>query len=300
MIPEEWIRAHVEPTGAPALVNERPWAVTWRIPTRDGAVFFKRCGVLQRFEPRLTSALARRWPDLVPEVVAVDEERAWLLTRDAGTPFEAFGDSLHAWLAVLPRYAELQIAETAHADEHVRDGVPDLRLAVLPERYERLLASDPPLEPDEVARLRAHAPLFAALVVELAARGVADSIQHDDLHHANVFARDGRVRVLDWGDSSVAHPFFSLVVTFRFLERINGLAPGDAWFARLRGAYLEPWRADRVQTFELAHGVGHVAHAISWLRQREHLPLGVAKGFDALYPVILRRALAHLDAAAAR
>lgn len=300
MTPDEWIRAHVEPTGAPELVNERPWATTWRVPVGEDAVFFKRCGEMQRFEPRLTAALHARWPDRVVDLLAFDEEQAWLLTRDAGTPLEAFGDSLEAWLAVLPLYAELQIGETAHAEQHVEAGVPDLRVAALPERYERLLASDLPLDDDEAARLRAHAPLFAELVRRLAAHGVADSIQHDDLHHSNVFVRDGRVRVLDWGDSSVGHPFFSLVVTFRFLERVNRLEPGDGRLTRLRDAYLEPWGAGHEDAFDLAHRVGQVAHAIAWLRQREHLPLGAAEGFDALYPEILRRALAQLDAARGR
>jgi aminoglycoside phosphotransferase (APT) family kinase protein len=69
----------------------------------------------------------------------------------------------------------------------------------------------------------------------------AETIQHDDLHHANLYVHDGRMRVLDWGDASISHPFSSLVVTFRFLEERTKLAPGDPLFARLRDGYLEPW-----------------------------------------------------------
>ena len=36
----------------------------------------------------------------------------------------AFGDRLDAWLAVLPRYAELQQRESAHVEEHLAAGVP--------------------------------------------------------------------------------------------------------------------------------------------------------------------------------
>ena len=38
------------------------------------------------------------------------------------------------------------------------------------------------------------------------------------------------MRILDWGDSSISHPFASLFVTFRFLEEITHLSPDDAWF----------------------------------------------------------------------
>jgi hypothetical protein len=47
--------------------------------------------------------------------------------------------------------------------------------------------------------------------------------KHGD-HMNNVYVKDGAIRVLDWGDASIAHPFFSLFETFRFLEELNGLS----------------------------------------------------------------------------
>jgi len=101
--------------------------------------------------------------------------------------------------------------------------------------------------------------------------------------------------VLDWGDSSISHPFASLVVTFRFLEETNKLPPGDRWFDRLRDAYLEPWGRGVAATFALALRVGIFAHAIAWARQRDHLPRGVRPEFDRTYAIILRRALARIS-----
>ena len=83
-----------------------------------------------------------------------------------------------------------------------------------------------------------------------------ETIQHDDLHLANLYAQGERLRVLDWGDSSISHPFASLVVTFRFLEETNKLTPTDPWFARLREAYLEPWGPGLADAFALAIRVG--------------------------------------------
>ena len=290
---EEWICAHVEPVAPVEEGRERPWSTVLRVPLADGVVWFKACAPVQAFEPRLTAQLAARRPHLVPEVVAWDEVRAWLLTRDAGTPMRASGNAPEAWLAVLPPYAELQRGEVVHADDHLAHGVPDLRVAALPARLEALLEHELPLDGEEVARLIAFGPRFAELCEELDAHGIPASVQHDDLHHANVYERDGRFQVLDWGDASIAHPFTSLVVTFRFLEEINELPPGDPWFARLRDAYLEPWGGGPADTFELAIRVGAFAHAIAWLRQRDALPAGERPGFDRWFAVILRRALAR-------
>jgi len=65
-------------------------------------------------------------------------------------------------------------------------------------------------------------------------------VQDDDLHMANLYARAGRLRVLDRGDASISHPFASLVVTFRFLEEVTGLA-GRPVVRPAAEAYLQPW-----------------------------------------------------------
>jgi hypothetical protein len=97
--------------------------------------------------------------------------------------------------------------------------------------------------------------------------------------------------VLDWGDSSISHPFFSLVVTFRFLEEHTGLKPHDRWFARLRDAYLEPWGSDQADKFALALRVGRFAHAVAWSRHREVLSPKEQAPFDEWFAHVLRRAL---------
>lgn len=171
---EEWIRACVEPVGTIETVHERPWATVLRVPLATGVVWFKACAPVQAFEPRLTAELYARWPDRVAEVLAYDEERAWLLLADAGKPVGAFGDPPEAWLAALPLYGELQRGEAAYAQEHLARGVPDLRLATLPARYDELLQLDLPLEREEARRLLDFAPRLVELCDELAAYDVPD------------------------------------------------------------------------------------------------------------------------------
>lgn len=154
-----------------------------------------------------------------------------------------------------------------------------------------LLSRDLPLDPRELAALRAFQPRFVELCAEVAAEHPGDAVQHDDLHVRAVFSLDDHLRILDWGDASIGHPFASLVVTFRFLELHNGLAPGDPWFARLRDAYLEPWGTSLAGTFDRAVRLGTFAHAIASLRHRDPLAGEEKVDFDLEYAVVLRRAL---------
>lgn len=167
-----------------------------------------------------------------------------------------------------------------------------MRLATWPKRYQRLLKQDLPLERSEIDRLRAFAPRFAELCGELAQYMLPETIQHDDLHMGNVYASGPRLRVLDWGDSSISHPFVSLVVTFRFLEESNRMAVDDPWFDRLRDAYLEPWGRGFNEAFAAALRLGRFVHAFAWTRQRAFL-LGPSRfEFDKVFTVVLRRAIA--------
>ena len=272
----------------------RPWASVVQVPTADGIAWFKACQPQQAFEARLTAELYRRWPDRVAHVLGHEVDRGWLLTADAGRSIGSLGNPPELWARILPRYAEIQMGERAFVDDHLAHGVLDLRVAMLPAWYAVLLERELPLEREELVVLRRFEPRFAELCAEVAAEGPADTIQHDDLHVNGVWIRDDVLRVMDWGDTSIGHPFASLVVTFRFLELddYNGLAPDDPWFGRLRDAYLEPWGgAPLVPAFDRAMRVARFAHAIAWLRHRDPLGPEARVDFDRDYAVVLRRAI---------
>jgi phosphotransferase family enzyme len=292
---DAWIRARVTPTGSIENVRVRPWSTVLRVPLDGTTAWFKACAPVQAFEAHMTAALYTRWPDRVTEMLDHDDERGWMLMLDAGTRMKDIGNPPEWWLELLPAYSELQCGETAYASHHLAHDSPDLRVETLPAHYDEMLRRDLPLPREETERLQRFAPRFGELCDELASCGIPPSVQHDDLHHGNVYRQRDRLRVLDWGDASVGHPFISLVVTFRFLDEINGLPPDDPWFARLRDAYLEPWGSGLTDVFELALRVGAFAHNIAWMRQRDALPPEERPAFDEWYQVVLRRALRYLE-----
>jgi hypothetical protein len=285
---EQWIREHVEPIGPIEVVRDRVWATTARVPIGDGAVWFKSLASTHRFEAELVPLLAAGWPDLLPPVVAADAGQGWLLLADAGTSLDALGNPPEVWRKVLPAYAQLQ------RDFSVPDSVPDRTLERWPELFEDLASSELPLAPAELSRLRGFEPRFADQCAELASYDLPPAIQHDDLHHRNVFVDGHAVRIIDWGDASRSHPFASLVVTFRFLEERNRLAPNDQSFPMLRDAYLEPWGTGLRDAFDLSQHLGRFAHAFGWISLRRLLPDNARPAYDIPFQTILRRALAGI------
>ncbi len=276
---EAWIRAEApgEVTGPIEQAHLRPWSTALRVPTDDGILWFKANAAIHVFEAALTARLAAELPDRVVEVLAVDAARGWMLMRDAGTRLRELDESLGQvshWERILPLYAELQQALAGSAEELIGLGVPDHRLRRLPGLLDEVLADEPVLllgsedglSVAELERLRAGRPELEALCSELAAFGIPETIQHDDLHDGQVFVRDGRYRVLDWGDSCVSHPFHTMVVTLRAFAYKHGLDPAARELVRLRDAYLEPFGSGLDEAFVLAYRTGTLARAFAWYR----------------------------------
>ena len=275
-----WIEEAIggSPAGAVEQPHVFPWSTVLRVPTREGDLWFKASAPVHRFEAALALELVRVLPDRVPEVVAADPGRGWLLMRDAGTQLRDLAggpDQLAHWERLLPLYAELQIALAPGASKLLTLGVPDERLENLTAHFERLLGDEDALlvgQPeglsiDELARLRAAVPEVAALCRELAAYGVPETLQHDDFHDGQVFVRDGHYRFLDWGDSCVSHPFHTLVVTLRAMAYKQGFEPGGPEVERLRDVYLEPFGGSELAAaVDLAYRTGTIARALAWYR----------------------------------
>ncbi len=267
-----WIRARladldVRLTGPVGQTHDRPWSTVLRVPTDRGPIFFKASASATRHEAAIVAFLAQRWPEVVPAPLAVDLEQGWMLMADAGIRLRELVEAerdVSRWLDVLPLYAGLQADLAGAAADFLALGAPDLRLAVLPARYEALLdelealdrleaadGDDRPSVPTarpsgEMRRLRHAVPRVAAMCTELAGYRIAETIQHDDLNDGAVYSRDGRYLILDWGDACVSHPFFSMSVT---LEGVIGWGVDDVQgsvdVTPFRDAYLAPFAGDR-------------------------------------------------------
>ena len=264
-----WISERASVVGEIEQPHVRWWSTVLRVPTAEGDLFFKAVAPVHRFEAALTARLADLQPERVPELVDVDPERGWMLMRHGGTRLRELVETrqdLHHWERLLPDYAQLQIEVAPQADALRALGVPDERLAVLPEHFGELLAARPKgLTPKEHRRLVDAVPRVEEMCRTLMEDGIPETIQHDDLHDGQVFMRDGRYLFFDWGDSCVSHPFHSLTVVLRAIAWKLDLPPGGTELQRLRDAYLEPFgRGPGIA--ELANRTGTIARALAWDR----------------------------------
>ena len=308
----EWVSDRVREhglalTGAWDQPHAREWSSAISFETTSGErVWFKVNGGGTSYEPRLVALLGDLVPGLVPDVLAVDDERAWSLSRDAGPTMRAVHppDELwQHWESLLARYAQAQLTLGAHAEAMLATGAPHLAPLQLVGQFRRLrdeMAALPPerggLTPEQLAAVDRLAPAYRAWCEELAASPVPESVNHDDLHSANVCwpAEDAAAaRIIDWGDASVAHPFGTMLATLNSIAHHAGVfgeegSVEDPRVLRVRDAYLEPFteladRASLVRWVWLARATGCVSRALSYEAALGEAPPDVMAAED--YPV---------------
>ncbi len=279
---DRWIADLLRRSGERVLhtqeVRRSPVSVVLAVQTGRRRVYFKDCGALFAHECRLMATLAARFPDSVPGIIGTDDTRHWVLMEDAGPTLRAAirecGD--HSLSEVMVRdFAALQRDTAAIVPDLLALGVPDRRLDQLPHLFETLIADTPALmigHPDgmtaqDADRLRAFKPGLRDLCERVAAFGLPATLQHDDFHTANTSLNGDRCVFYDWGESAIAHPFYSLLIALRDAKFI--LHYEDADLIRVRNAYLDGWsafgsRERLVEALALTHRLAALGRALTW------------------------------------
>jgi hypothetical protein len=229
-----------------ALDPEKVWSLSavFRAETDAGAVYVKAGTPSQPLlvdEAAFTAALAERWPERLPRVLAAQPGYGWLLMADEGPPVRERADLTapqrrELALVAARAHARLQVASVPAAAELLAAGCVDRRLSVLADQLGPLL--DDPLTaayvaPERLDQLRRREPVIRTALDRLAALDLPPSIVHGDLHLGNTLLRDGEPVFIDWTDACVGPAMVDLLTPHE---------TSDAQLKALwREAYMEEW-----------------------------------------------------------
>jgi len=202
---EAWVGVELRPIRlwplSAVLCGDRP----------DGTVYLKAVFPLFQHEPALTQALAREHPHALPELLAVDRERGWMLMREL--------PGVHGWEVPGARWApalrslgEIQRAWIGRGGDLAALGAQDRGLASL-------------------AAEVGGVPELERCLEQLDATGLPETVGHGDFHSGNLsLDGGGRTVIFDWSDACLNHPLFDLA---HFLHHVDD--------EHVRGVLVRAW-----------------------------------------------------------
>jgi hypothetical protein len=233
-----------------------------------GKAFLKCSGRRFQHEAAVTQALSRSAPRHLPEVLAIEPRRGWMLMRDFAGPELGEQDS-STWGIGLDTLVSVQRSWLERLDELVRLGAEHRPLSAL-ERWVKQTAGDDEVlrgfTVDERQRWLASLPSLTEACRRLDDIGPGPTLVHGDFHPWNVALRpDGAALIFDWTDASVAHPALD-VVTYVMRTPDIGVRTAlfDRYFACWDGELGAAPDADLARLV-LSVGALHQAHTYTQL-----------------------------------
>jgi hypothetical protein len=230
----------LRPSGAVEQVKAWTISSIVRVPMIAGDLYFKASGACFLREAAVTRAVSTLAPVHMPDVVDADPARSWLLMRSlTGTRLDRVSE-VARWEETLRTYARIQIEAIPHTGALLDAGCRDRRLDRMHADIDAALAvgeAGRQLTDSEMVSLRARGPALHDALDRLRASPIPATLEHGDFHAANVMDDGTQLRIFDWSDACIAHPFFSLLPFFEF----HTPPAGPDVQERLLSAYLEPW-----------------------------------------------------------
>ncbi|MEM8642521.1 MAG: aminoglycoside phosphotransferase family protein [Cyanobacteria bacterium P01_G01_bin.54] len=228
-------------------IKERPWSQIYRIQTERGIAYFKICGPNHRQEVPLLKWLMPQ--PIMPSVFALDIEQGWILMADGGVLFRELSEpeAYHANLAtLLSHYARLQQQSLEHIGKFLAMPLPDRRLNQLPELVQQLLnigTHQGWLDQELFKQVLNTLPILEQLGSKLSEAPYAAALDHGDLHTGNILFRQNHLRICDWGDACITHPFCSLLPLVETVmgSQYSTLVPFKLMEIDWVNAYLQAW-----------------------------------------------------------
>ena len=201
-----------------------------RVSTAEGIIFFKASYDYPPLEAALTQALARNWPGSIPEPLAIDAKKNWMLMRDYHSP-EHSQIKFEDYPVIARMLANIQLDSLESMDAWKKLGCPvqgldhlatflqqlDRLAPILGDKGETVLKGTE-LNEEEIDQLRRSGEELQIDCRELSEFSIPLALVHPDIWYPNLIAKNGKFQISDWMGTVISHSFFSILKFIRFRE----------------------------------------------------------------------------------
>lgn len=237
----------------PETLKDTPWSYLIRFETSDGYIYLKHTPPQIALEATIINILRDQFHLSVPEVIAHNSEFSCFLMKDAGRPLrEILKMQFNTALVckTIDEFTLVQLAVADHVNVFLDIGVPDWRLDNLPYLFKKLLSQQEMLIEDglskkEISGLEALIPTISSLCEKLSAYSIKETLVQPDFNDNNTLIDDAsqNMTIVDLGEISISHPFFSLLNFLQQMQKHHGLKVESDAYLIIQDACLKNFMA---------------------------------------------------------
>lgn len=235
----------------PEDIQSTPWSCVKRFLTSDGYIYLKITTTALSLEPFISEILYNQFHGNVPNIIDINKDLNSFLMKDSGSPLHnILQNNFQSDLLVqaIKNYITIQSKTVEHIKVFLDLGVPDWRLKKLPKLYKKLISKRDLFERDGISGnefdlLDELYSEFCNLCVDLSNYQIPETIDHCDFHSKNILfeKNSNRLTIIDWGETVITNPLFSLVTCINQAKLCYGLDERSQSYINLQEAALENW-----------------------------------------------------------
>jgi hypothetical protein len=231
------------------IVVQTPWSSVIRIATGDEYYYLKHTPELLALEAKIIRILHDKFCAPVPKIIAHSAQLNCFLMQDAGTSLRSIlkknfaADLLQQ---AIEQFTKLQITVANHVTDFISIGVPDWRLNKLPDLFKQAIAQHELLLADGLSELEIREvtellPKVTYLCEKLSSYAIQETIVQPDFNDNNTLIDDKlqAITIIDLGEISIAHPFFSLLNFLYHIRKNYVLSECDDEYLQIKHACLK-------------------------------------------------------------
>ena len=256
------------------------YSVVHKIETTQDIFYLKQTPGALFQESKILAFLNKQGCRNIPDVLAENNTLHCFLMTSCGDNslrhlFKGDIDLTKLELGIL-NYTKIQRLLEDSAQQLLSLGIPDWRLDRFASLYYRLIQQDKLLIDDgltkkEIDHLHQLYPTCIKLCEDLSKYLIPETINHCDFHENNMLLdrKTGTINIIDWGETVIAHPFFSLNGCLWNIAHFNKLKQTDLIYRKLQSQCIASWldlydKEKLLKALDIANQINGVYAALAY------------------------------------
>ncbi|MGE3920880.1 MAG: aminoglycoside phosphotransferase family protein, partial [Gammaproteobacteria bacterium] len=226
-------------------VVKASYSIVYKIETNQGCFYLKLVPEALFTETKLLSFMHQQGCANIPTILANNPDYLCFLMTSCGEislrhHFNKKIDLAKLTLGI-SNYTKIQRTLENEIQPILLLGIPDWRLDKFVSLYYKLIQKEELLINDgltkaEIDHLHQLYNTCVKLCDELSQHGIPETISHCDFHENNMLIekKTGEINIIDWGETVISHPFFSLNGCLWNIVHFNELQETDLEYQQLQ------------------------------------------------------------------